>query len=380
MNILIVDDEKLIREGLKKIIQEKAPGFSVIGEACNGVEALQLTEILNPQICIVDIRMRRMDGIEFIRNVRNTNSRIRFIVLSGYEDFEYARELMPLGCTAYLTKPVKHEELLFFLKQCAEDIKKDIQNEQLKNVLVGSLAGTLKQQQIFRFSETDSISEIDLPHLRQEDRILDACINGNSKELSAAVDQLLKELQEENASLHICVVQLNRLYPLIIKKLNSQAFSFILERIPPVAAFESKLRSASGLEEVRQYTQSLFDEIAYAMDQGKKGSERNVITRAKQYISENYSKSISLVDIAEHVGLNASYFSQLFKTETGQTYMKYLTNYRIEKAKELLKDPTLKIFEVGEMVGYSDPQYFNRIFRQVVNSTPREYRDNYFNL
>lgn len=99
----------------------------------------------------------------------------------------------------------------------------------------------------------------------------------------------------------------------------------------------------------------------------------------KEYISSNYSDSnLSIKDISEHVHLSSSYLCTIFKTETGQTLNQYLTNFRIEKAKQMLSDPRNKVNEIAAQVGYCDCNYFGKTFKKVVGLSPSEYREKEF--
>ncbi len=100
-----------------------------------------------------------------------------------------------------------------------------------------------------------------------------------------------------------------------------------------------------------------------------------VITRAKAFIAENYSKDISLDDVSRFVDISPYYFSKLFKEETGENFIEYLTNIRIERAKQLLQSKEVSIKNICVETGYSDPNYFSRIFKKQVGITPTEYRD-----
>jgi len=104
----------------------------------------------------------------------------------------------------------------------------------------------------------------------------------------------------------------------------------------------------------------------------------SIIVKAKLYIDQYYYKGISLDDVSREVDISPYYFSKLFKEETGQNFIYYLTNIRIEKAKKLLTDEALSIKEIGIKVGYSDPNYFSRIFKKNVGQTPTEYREGIF--
>ena len=112
------------------------------------------------------------------------------------------------------------------------------------------------------------------------------------------------------------------------------------------------------------------------------GEERSLremrpITEAKRYIQQHYQESLRLEDVSSAVGFNATYFSTLFKKETGQNFLDYLTELRISKAKELLCGETLSVQDVAETVGYSDLKYFSRLFKKATGVSPSDYKKLY---
>lgn len=112
MNLMIIDDEPLVRQGLQSLIDWNSYGFTVLTEAGNGEEGLEKVLRLLPDIVLLDIRMPGLSGVELMRRAREEGFRGRFILLTGYADFEYAREGIKYGATDYLLKPVDEEELL----------------------------------------------------------------------------------------------------------------------------------------------------------------------------------------------------------------------------------------------------------------------------
>ncbi|MCP1103049.1 two-component system response regulator YesN [Aequitasia blattaphilus] len=110
--ILIVDDEFLVRLGLKTTIDWEANGYEVVGEASNGKEAMEMVHRLNPDIVLVDIKMPVMDGLEFMKKVRETNQEVSFIILSNYGDFKYAKDAMKMGVSQYMLKSEINGEIL----------------------------------------------------------------------------------------------------------------------------------------------------------------------------------------------------------------------------------------------------------------------------
>ncbi|MGN7358997.1 AraC family transcriptional regulator [Paenibacillus sp. SAF-054] len=103
-------------------------------------------------------------------------------------------------------------------------------------------------------------------------------------------------------------------------------------------------------------------------------STSNMLDRALAYIRERFREDMSLEDVAEHVHLNPYYFSKVFKQQTGETFIDYVTRLRIDRAKDMMKDGELSLKEVCYAVGYKDPNYFSRVFKKVTGVTPSEYR------
>ncbi len=125
--VLIVDDEENIREGIKLIIDWEKLGFEIIGDASNGEEALSATEKLNPSLIVIDMQMPKVHGIDVIKQLRSGGYNGYFIILSGFSNFDYAREAIINNVTNYITKPVDEDELLETVKRIKADIEKSKQ-------------------------------------------------------------------------------------------------------------------------------------------------------------------------------------------------------------------------------------------------------------
>lgn len=131
--------------------------------------------------------------------------------------------------------------------------------------------------------------------------------------------------------------------------------------------------------EMEQLRAVLMDTVSYTaqylMSTDNNPAER-CVELAKQYIAEHYSDSeLSLSDVLEQVGASKSYFSSVFKLKTEQTFVEYLTNIRIERAKALLRQTSLRTYEIADQTGFSDPHYFSVIFKRYTGQTPREFRE-----
>lgn len=128
------------------------------------------------------------------------------------------------------------------------------------------------------------------------------------------------------------------------------------------------------IEQLENWIVNILNSMNEIMLRDNSQDQRDVISQAKEYIRKNYNKKILLNELADRLYLNPSYFSQLFKKKTGMTYQSYLTEYRIERAKKLLEETDLRIYEICELVGYTDSKHFNQLFERSVEMTPGEYR------
>ncbi|MDQ2828608.1 MAG: response regulator, partial [Chloroflexota bacterium] len=130
--LLIADDEDLVRRGLAALIQREAPEFTVVGAAADGLEALRLAEETSPDIVCTDIRMPGLSGLDLIERLRVARPGLRSIILSGYDDFAYARRAIGLGVAEYLLKPVDADQLLEILARLRAGIAAERQDERLR--------------------------------------------------------------------------------------------------------------------------------------------------------------------------------------------------------------------------------------------------------
>lgn len=126
MKVLVVDDEPNVREGLKKIINWESLGFSICGVATNGRDGLNKIMELKPELTLLDIKMPIMNGLEVASKARKQGYLGKIIILSGYSDFEYARDAMKLGVDSYLLKPIDEDELIEIVKIEKEKIEKEL--------------------------------------------------------------------------------------------------------------------------------------------------------------------------------------------------------------------------------------------------------------
>lgn len=131
-------------------------------------------------------------------------------------------------------------------------------------------------------------------------------------------------------------------------------------------------------EEFVAFMRDVIVSCVEALVWSKEEKQNRSIERAIAYLQANYTRDLPLEEVAVHVRMNASYFCTLFKQETGQTFTEYVTRARMDKAKSLMVDPALRLYEISQMVGYQDVKYFSRLFKKVIGVTPAEYRQFFF--
>lgn len=138
---------------------------------------------------------------------------------------------------------------------------------------------------------------------------------------------------------------------------------------------KSTIQNMNSVSEIRAYITYMLNQAIELRDSISKKRYADIIKAAEKMISEHYmSEEISLNSVADSVGMSPSYFSSVFSKESGKTFVEFLTETRMEKAKELLMCSTLKTSEIGYEVGYKDPHYFSYIFKKTQGCSPKDYR------
>lgn len=136
-----------------------------------------------------------------------------------------------------------------------------------------------------------------------------------------------------------------------------------------------RMNKLETIREVRELLEAHLLDVCGRIQEKRSGKARNVIERIRAVMDSRYADNLTIADIAQNVFLSSTYVSLLFKQETGETVYEYLTKVRMERAKELLRDPRFKFYEVCEAVGYSDPSHFTKIFKKYTGFTPSGFRD-----
>jgi len=529
LKVVIVDDEMLVRVGLKSTIHWEENGFIIVGEAANGEEALSVCQDVLPDIILTDIKMPYMNGLEFHKKLSEYLPSAKIIVLSCYDDFEFVKEALKLGAVDYILKPTMSPK---YLLDVMHNIKLRINNERAAISEVTKLKDeVLKSKEILKeellrdiiFNEIytgieieDKFVTLSIKISKQNLHIIlirmdkvhyndNSYVDQNNKLLHTAFQNILREILKDYTFIEF--VRKNDEYIII------SSFQTLVSRgkiIEEIHALCSKIRSTAskylnvsvslgisgthiGYENItkaykeaeiavekrfydghgiisiftsinkcedntdmlslvnqfplhkaieednlglfKHYLTSIlellrycsinkikqacvqliffmFEECRYIDTQLSKIVDKydpynqiyqfdtlhnikeyitkiaeemidacrcvkesvSITNRAILYIKTHYHEDLSLTKVTNELNISKNYFCQLFKSEIGQSFISYLTHYRIEKAKELVVTTNLKYFEIAVKVGIPDFRHFSRTFRKVAGFLPSEYR------
>ena len=500
MKLLIVDDEKVIRETISRRIPWQSLGIDVVKTASNGLEAYDIIMDEYPDIVMTDIKMPGLSGLQLIQRIKKVHPDVEFIILSGYGEFEFAREAMQYGVHHYLLKPCKEEQIVESVRKTMDQISKkrlsgiltpnDISRNHMENTMIlniinelaaqdsdsenedffrpyekfmdfdhipyelcylyfldeNSLPDAIKQIELFRQSQASRIrfhmlyvhqtmviffpsyclqydnldtymENLSLPSQQiaiQYQRIrfnslklLLEQIVGKVKRYEAVsyndngtliticnYRTIIREIERLSANIYLddqeaaekamdCLftqlyrisdpVFLKQLLSSIIMQASSKCLHYSsLEATEFLVALNPLTDTARIMEQCVPALRIIYQK--YHSTHSRGGS---LSTAIDEYVRRNLSDSnLSLKWIAENIlYMHVDYVSKRFFKETGQKFSKYLTDLRIQKAKELLmgteKD---KIQNIAELVGCgNNPQYFSQLFRKTTGMTPSAY-------
>ena len=422
--LLLADDEGIVTDSLKFIIEKKFPDKFEIRIAKTGRQVIEMSEGFRPDIAFMDIQMPGINGIEAMKELRKSNPSIVLIIMSAYDKFDYAREAINLNVLDYLNKPFNKEMITDVLKRAMakiDEFREKRNNELLIMQKMESVVPMIEAGFIYTIlfqenygNEADNYrSLLGIEENRGYMMVFEAR-GENDKEDTGPVGagiriqpkyERIRELikgrfncivgpllsnkiicffaMKDDGKDHTESEPVEKKAEKLVGELSEKTGSEFRVGIGPARPLRSLYESYSLALDALGYSE---EQVVHADDLPRgyrsgidplRRTERSESTAeaAKRYIEDNYVKDISLDDVAGYVEVSPYYLSRLFKEETGETFMEYLTSLRMKKAMELMKDPDNSIKDICAEVGYSDPNYFSRIFKKSEGVTPTEYRE-----
>ncbi|WP_240417818.1 response regulator transcription factor [Paenibacillus periandrae] len=330
-HVLVAEDEVWIRNAIVEMIERFELGFKVVAQASDGVEAWNLINEYWPNVVITDIMMPQLDGLSLLQKCDEYNISIVPIVISGYENFNYAQQAMRYGATEYLLKPVPAADLKRALIRSVERLQQSHHHHE-----------PLHKIQNF----IEKMEVMDHQELAKE---------------AVLLIHFIMKMKTANPGVR------SGLLRIFLNKLNDQLVSIIPNY------HKADLGNEKDIESIQSHFLKLLEE--WSRHQHRDDHKNHMMMKkVNEYVQQHYHKEITLSQIAEYSDLSISRFCVLFKKNNGDSFINYLNLYRIDKAKQLLLDLDLKVYEVADMVGFSSLPYFNRLFKSIMNQSPNEYR------
>ncbi len=370
----LVEDEYIVREGIKNKIDWASLGLEFVGEAADGEVALSSIEKTKPDIVMTDIKMPFMDGLELSRRVKEEFPETEIIILTGYADFEYAREGMKIGIAQYLTKPVKPDEITDALKEVIKKIddREETENKRREQMLQREerLKEYYASMNMPAAEDTLDMNEIDI---KQIDRVrLQEYLKLGDK---SEADDFIAETFDSLAT--------SAMHSLIFRQyIIMDTYFCVCDFVEGLGEDRSKIEqpdavsnAMSDVESTKEYFTRIIKMALEMRDNKSFNKYEDIVSRTRAFVSEHYNDpDMSLNMAAEAVGFSPNHLSSVFSQQTGQTFIKYLTDYRMDKAKELLRCTPLRAIDIAAQVGYEDSHYFSYLFKKHTGVTPSQFR------
>ncbi len=485
--LLIADDEHLECDAIELLVKRANLPIQCI-KAKNGLEAVQLAELHNPEIAFLDIRMPGLDGIEAAKRIREMNEACHIVFLTAWSTFEFAQQAIRLGASEYLVKPVQRKDVYDLLdkllalldeqkqseKQQAGEIREVLNlfsREFFASLKFGRLSKEAMQSYFLMQGITITegfalvISGMDEEALRtlfqrsrlypklqmcyfasidritvliftiQGAKIIEQLIGHHNQDtMVVGSGVLFNDLEGIPQAISTASIAHTHAYK---HKIRFQRFSDVLKEPRDYSKLQAKNRLmiehtlAGDVQEARTLAHEIIDTVkanhtkeedaieelyeflmmfSYELNKGiaflhqpkpqkdtimgqeiylmdsidlacsavaedKKDRYSRPFKFVDQYLRSHYNEQLSVEQVANIIGLNTKYFSQLCKNYFGSTFLEYLTSIRMEKAKQLILSGEYTIREVAEMTSFSDGNYFSRVFRQTFGSSPSSFKE-----
>lgn len=530
LKVFLAEDEFIIREGIKNNIDWQAYGYEFCGEASDGELAFPLIQKTRPDILITDIKMPFVDGLALSRLVKKELPETEIIILSGYEEFDYAKEAIQIGVARYLLKPINGETLLQEIDSVAEiilgkqkekEIREKYQKEMEENslrdqmdlfqhlvtgdcsmeellsvadkldlkimapwysivllkiqsmkhdyeeysgsiVVVDERIAKLAEPEhvlifdralegrafLFKADSEDELLAYQKEYLGDVKEVLSGYVNlryfggigtpvNRLREIPASFEDashafahrylvaescildsrlLMQEGAVEQEDFRISAVNLEQIDRTKMQEflrtgdldevvyfvdeffgkldggamksrifrqyITMDAYFSIVDFLKGLGLQKDEIEAPDQDSSILQDEKNAMEYIVRIMDKAlvlreRKASSRyeDVVSEVIHYIENNYAQEeLSLNLLASHVNFSPNHLSMIFSQQTGQTLIRYLTDYRMNRAKELLRCSSKKSSVISMEVGYKDPHYFSYLFKKTQGMTPTQYR------
>lgn len=399
--VVVADDEDELREAVCTMTPWEALGFHLVGNASNGLDALELVERLEPDLLLTDIRMPFISGIELARQVREIRPAMHIAFLSGYDDFEYAKQAIQYNIISYMLKPLTMDGLAAELKSIHEKIDRRYASLRRSDNNQGDRAAFLIPLVLEHYDGAPEGLEANLREcaascgvLRgSDDRSLlvvltvamsdgAACAPGFVRLVEQLANKylrhfvfsssgrvvavLLGNLSDIEEYLHILADEICQLTERALNKRVLVGVSRPVEQFSDLNnAYRQSLEALHAAEESE-------GGVSFTADTRKGGG---LCERALEIIEQRYmDEDLSLASLSALLDVSPNHLSACIKKTAGETFINILIRRRMEAAQQLLLTTNLQVQEIARRCGYTDQHYFSYCFKKYSGTSPGALR------
>ena len=397
VKVYLVEDEIIIRQSIKNSIDWEKEGYEFVGDASDGELALPVILKEKPDILITDIRMPFMDGLELSRMVKAELPDIKIVILSGYDDFEYAKQAIQYNIISYMLKPLTMDGLAAELKSIHEKIDARYAGLRRADTAHADRAAFLIPLVLEHYDSAPDDLEDRLRNMAAElgllrgtdDRsalvVLAAVLDGPT-DYEAGFTQLVE--QSANKYLrHFVFYCCGRVVAVLLGNPSDfeeylhiladeicQLADRALGRTANVGISREATQFASLNDAYKQAIEALRAAaegeggVSFTADARKTGS---LCERALEIIGQHYmDEDLSLASLSAMLDVSPNHLSACIKKSEGETFINILVRRRMETAQQLLLTTDLQIQEIARRCGYTDQHYFSYCFKKYSGTSP----------
>ncbi|MBZ9621877.1 response regulator [Clostridium sp. FP2] len=357
--VMIVDDMEIMRRDLKRLkIWGERTGFIVVEEAKDGQEALKKLKKRKVDLVITDIKMPLMDGVDLLKNIINKELSSCVVFLSEYSEFEYARQGLVYGAFDYIIKPIDEDKIEKLLLKVAKYIsEKKLKKEKLKKLEVQFEE---KIETFYVAKDLEKIiklfKDVDLNVVEVASSIVETtgvAVNYDPMKVAYILNRMTSTLIEV----------LQEIYPWLTKLVNiSEYVNIDFTKCPDFSNSKTTF-----LEIIR-------DLITHIKKFDFGHEVNSMIRNICKVVLEHIDAEVSVKIIADQLFLNHSYLSTVYKEKTGTSLVEYITMVKMERAKILFENNSIKNYEIADKLGYKDVEYFSKLFKKYTGTTPSNFK------
>ena len=385
--VLVVEDEKMIRKGIVTMLGRYDTPIGEITECRNGLEALEALNKQEYDLCFTDIRMPKMDGLTLVAKINEMDLKMKVVVISGYDEFNYAVEALRQGVSDYILKPIERDKLGEILARIEEEIKQEAWDNAVANQPPGHWRQVQVRESFFAneevmMTEEEATCQMNLKYdeslineylcREEEAKMIRLFGTANTRAFYDKIDWLMNLAQKDQlpkasviAYVEDLFVQLNQTYNRITQ-LSGDAYYKLCSPLK-FQSQEAYLKALdSWLSEIAKVLETEFEDYKN-MEKIKAGIE---------YIHEHFNEDINMAVVSNEISMNYSLFSLKFKAYTGMKFVDYKKKLRMEAACSMLEETEDKIISISQKVGFDNEKHFMKQFKEIYGVTPGDYRKN----